>query len=76
MEKEISKKSALGFLRFISIPLIFGKGDKRKNRVRICKCTFLIFENGDKQKNCVRFSKICKYAFLNIWKRGSAKKLC
>ena len=50
MKKEISKKSVLGFLRFISIPLISGKGDNQKNCVRILKCIFLVFEKGDKQK--------------------------
>ena len=56
--------------------LIFQKGYKRKNCVRVfkvCKYTFLIFEERDKLK---RFVKICKYTFFNIWKKWSAKKLC
>ena len=74
MKKEISKKSVLGCLRFVSIIfLIFEKGDKWKNVARffkICKYTFLIFENVDKWKKWVR---ICKYSFLIFGKRGKRK---
>ena len=46
--------------------LIFQKGCKRKNCVRlfeVCKYTFLIYEKGDKLK---KFVRICNYTFFNI----------
>ena len=51
MKKGISEKCMSGFM---NIPLlIFEKGDKQKNCVRVCKYTFLIFKKRG----------ICKYTF-------------
>ena len=80
MKKGISKKIALGFLRFVSILfLIFEKGDKQKNCARffkIYKYTFiLIFEKGDKQKIALGFLRFVSILFLIFEKRRSAKKL-
>ena len=49
--------------------LIFQKGYKRKNCVRVfkvCKYTFLIFKKWDKLK---KFVRICQYTSFNDWKR-------
>ena len=54
MKKGISKKTAPGILRFVSMLfLIFEKGDKKKNCARyfeIRKYAFLIFEKGMSKK--------------------------
>ena len=74
----MSKKIALGILRFVSILfLIFETRMRKKNPAKCFKIRKDIFFNIskiDEQKNCSRNFKIRKYAFL-IFEKGMSKKI-
>ena len=69
-EKVMSKYTALGILRFVSMLfLIFERGMSKKIAPRILifvSMLLLMFEKMIRKKNCARNFKIRKYAFFNI----------
>ena len=75
----MSKKIALGILRFVSILfLIFETRMRKKNPAKCFKIRKDIFFNISKiddQKNCSTNFKICKYTFFNTSKTDK-QKIC